>query len=151
MAKVRKGQICPCVIYSLCDDGTLCLVHKFIPSKVWKLPEISYHMSTLSRPCTRTCCNPQLIRCICSVAAGPSFWTVSDAAPVFVCVFSVVLICSSEGHLLYLVSAIQLLPFSHVPFLLPFHFVRKKCWLPWWWWSKRTLFHWHCMGWQGYI
>ena len=26
-----------------------------------------------------------------------------------------------------------------------------KCWLPWWWWDKRTLFHWHCMGWQGYI
>ena len=97
MAKVRKGQICPCVIYSLCDDGTLCLVHKFIPSKVWKLPEISYHMSTLSRPCTRTCCNPQLIRYICSVAAGPSFWTVSNAALVFVHVFSVVFMCAFEG------------------------------------------------------
>ena len=24
-----------------------------------------------------------------------------------------------------------------------------KCWLPWWWWDKRTLFHWHCRGWQG--
>ena len=21
-----------------------------------------------------------------------------------------------------------------------------KCWLPWWWWDKRTLFHWHCRG-----
>ena len=26
-----------------------------------------------------------------------------------------------------------------------------QCWLPWWRWDKRSLFHWHCMGWQGYI
>ena len=24
-----------------------------------------------------------------------------------------------------------------------------KCWLPWWWWDKRSLFCWHCMGWRG--
>ena len=54
---------------------------------------------------------------ICSVAAGSSFWAVSNAVLVFVYVFSVVLICSLEGYLLCLVSVIQLLPFLHVPLL----------------------------------
>ena len=59
---------------------------------------------------------------ICSVAAGSSFWAVSNAALVFVYVFSVVLMCAFEGYLLFLVSAIQLLQFLHVP-LLTCHFV----------------------------
>ena len=54
---------------------------------------------------------------ICSVAAGSSFWAVSNAVLVFVYVFSVVLICSLEGYLMCLVSVIQLLPFWHVPLL----------------------------------
>ena len=59
---------------------------------------------------------------ICSVAAGSSFWAVSNAELVFVYVFSVVLICFLEGYLLCLVSVIQLLPFWHVP-LLTYHLV----------------------------
>ena len=54
---------------------------------------------------------------ICSVAAGSSFWAVSNAVLVFVYVFSVVLICSLEGYPMCLVSVIQLLPFWHVPLL----------------------------------
>ena len=66
---------------------------------------------TFERIQTCTCCNPQLINSICSVAAGSSFWAVSNAELVFVYVFSVVLICSFKGYLLCLVSVIQLLPF----------------------------------------
>ena len=54
---------------------------------------------------------------ICSVAAGSSFWAVSNAVLVFVYVFSVVFICFLEGYLLCLVSVIQLLPFWHVSLL----------------------------------
>ena len=73
----------------------ICLVHNFVPSKALKIPDISYPIFMLSPPCT--CCNPQLIRYICSVAAGSSFWTVSNAALVFVHVFSVVFMCAFEG------------------------------------------------------
>ena len=66
---------------------------------------------TFERIQTCTCCNPQLIKNICSVAAGASFWAVSNAALVFVHVFSVVLICAFECYLLCLVSVIQLLQF----------------------------------------
>ena len=100
----------------------LAQLHKFLPSKLLNGPDISYPIFTLTSPCTCTCCIPQLIKNICSVATGSSFWAESKALPVFVYVFSVVLICPFEGHLLCLASAIQLLLFLHVP-LLTCHFV----------------------------
>ena len=54
------------------------------------------------------------------MATGSSFWAVSNAALVFVYAFSVVLTCAFDGYLLCLVSAIQLLPFRHVPLLTCF-------------------------------
>ena len=66
---------------------------------------------------------------MCSVATGLSFWAVRNAAQVFVHVFSVVFTGSFEGHLLYMVSAIQLLPFFHVP-LLSCHIVGQNAGYP---------------------
>ena len=53
----------------------------------------------------------------------------------------------------------MLLKFNFCAWLLPFnccHFdmwlcriCGIKCWLPWWWWDKHSLFCWHCMGWRG--
>ena len=55
------------------------------------------------------------------MATGSSFWAVSNAALVFVYIFSVVFTCAFEGYPFCLISVIQLLPPLRVP-LLSCHF-----------------------------